>query len=116
MEAANRHLVFFGTTNGSMACLLPLPEKMYRRLLMLQSIMVSTVPHVAGLNPRAYRIVKQANGGLLNPQKNILDGDLLCMYLNLSATEKHDVAKRIGTSREQLFDDLLEIERCITHF
>lgn len=116
MESAYRHLVFFGTTNASLACLLPLQEKTYRRLLMLQSIMVSSVPHLAGLNPRAYRLAKQCSGGLLNPQKNILDGDLLCMYLNLSSSEKHDLAKRIGTSRDQLLDDLLEIERSITHF
>lgn len=116
VEAAYRHLVLFGTTNASLGCLLPLQEKTYRRLLMLQSIMISVLPHVAGLNPRAYRLAKQSNGGLLNPQKNILDGDLLCMYLNLSVTEKHDVAKRIGTTREQLLDDLLEMERSITHF
>ena len=34
---------------------MPIPEKVYRRLLMLQNALVTHIPHVAGLNPRAYR-------------------------------------------------------------
>lgn len=43
--------------DGSMGFLLPISEKVYRRLLMLQNALVTQVPHVAGLNPRAYRSV-----------------------------------------------------------
>uniref|UniRef100_A0A915L1Q3 Cleavage/polyadenylation specificity factor A subunit C-terminal domain-containing protein n=1 Tax=Romanomermis culicivorax TaxID=13658 RepID=A0A915L1Q3_ROMCU len=121
LEAAYRHVVYFGTTDGSFGSLLPLPEKNYRRLLMLQSVLVSHLEHAAGLNPRSYRVVRQAGyissgSCLMNAQKNILDGDLLTEYLRLSATERYEIAKRIGTTREQLLDDLLEISRSITQY
>lgn len=31
------------------------PEKTYRRLLMLQNVLVSQGSHIAGLNPKAFR-------------------------------------------------------------
>ena len=35
--------------------MLPVPEKVYRRLSMLQIKMVHGIPHDAGLNPKAFR-------------------------------------------------------------
>lgn len=37
--------------------LLPMQEKTYRRLLMLQNALNTMLPHHAGLNPKAYRFV-----------------------------------------------------------
>lgn len=43
------------TLDGGLGLLLPMQEKTYRRLLMLQSALTSALPHHAGLNPRAFR-------------------------------------------------------------
>lgn len=114
--AYRRHLCWMGTLDGSVGFILPLPEKTYRRLLMLQNLLVVSMPHVGGLNPKGHRCAKNAEVSLINPQKNILDGNLLWIYLNLSLPEKQDLAKRIGTTKDQIMDDILEIERMSTHY
>jgi len=43
--------------DGSLGYILPVPEKTYRRLLMLQNVLVTHICHIAGLNPKAYRQV-----------------------------------------------------------
>lgn len=50
-----------------------------------------------------YRALQSIRPELRNPQKNILDGDLLWKYLHLSMMEKTEIAKRIGTSLEQVY-------------
>jgi cleavage and polyadenylation specificity factor subunit 1 len=47
--------------------------------------------HVTGIFPE-----------LRNSQKNILDGELLWKYTNLSIMEKIEIAKRLGTSNDQV--------------
>jgi len=44
-----------GTLDGSICDMLPVTEKVYRRLLMLQNIMATGMQHLAGLNPKAFR-------------------------------------------------------------
>ena len=41
--------------DGSIGFILPITEKTYRRLLMLQNALNVHIPHTAGLNPKAYR-------------------------------------------------------------
>lgn len=50
-----RFLSLLATLDGAIGCLLPVPEKMFRRLHMLQIKMVQGLPHTAGLNPKAFR-------------------------------------------------------------
>lgn len=50
-------MYFAATLDGSLGFVLPLSEKVYRRLFMLQNALVTHIPHVAGLNPRSYRLV-----------------------------------------------------------
>ncbi|GIY05432.1 cleavage and polyadenylation specificity factor subunit 1 [Caerostris extrusa] len=111
-----RHVSMFATLDGSIGYILPVPEKTYRRLLMLQNVLVVSIPHTAGLNPKAYRMYKSQRKLLQNPHKNILDGDLLSMFLNLSILEKNEVARRIGTSSDQVIEDLLEIHQFTAYF
>jgi cleavage and polyadenylation specificity factor subunit 1 len=43
------------TLDGGLGYVLPVPEKTYRRLLMLQNVLVNHVDHTGGLNPKAFR-------------------------------------------------------------
>ncbi|TNN31027.1 Cleavage and polyadenylation specificity factor subunit 1 [Liparis tanakae] len=91
--------------------LLPMQEKTYRRLLMLQNALNSMLPHHAGLNPKAFRMLHSDRRTLQNAVRNILDGELLNKYLYLSTMERSELAKKIGTTQDIILDDLLEVDR-----
>lgn len=112
----NKHVTYFTTLDGSIGYLLPINEKTYRRLLMLQNTLNSHLSHLAGLNPKAYRSVQCDMRHLSNPHRGILDGDLLWKFFHLSLTERKDVARRIGTTVEQMINDLSDLDRLTDHF
>uniref|UniRef100_A0A8C6XT74 Cleavage and polyadenylation specific factor 1 n=1 Tax=Naja naja TaxID=35670 RepID=A0A8C6XT74_NAJNA len=91
----NKHITWFATLDGGMGLLLPMQEKTYRRLLMLQNALTSMLPHHAGLNPRMLHVDRRI---LQNAVRNILDGELLNRYLYLSTMERSELAKKIGTT------------------
>lgn len=112
----NKHITWFATLDGGVGLLLPMQEKTYRRLLMLQNALTTMLPHHAGLNPKAFRMLHCDRRTLQNAVKNILDGELLNKYLYLSTMERSELAKKIGTTPDIILDDLLEIERVTAHF
>ncbi|CAG2173415.1 unnamed protein product [Oppiella nova] len=111
-----RHITMFASLDGSLGYFLPVTEKTYRRLLMLQNVLTVSLQHSAGLNPKAFRMIKISRPELMNPSKNILDGDLLVKFATLSMNEKSDLAKKIGTTPSQVMDDLQEIDRVSAYF
>ncbi|XP_029135227.2 cleavage and polyadenylation specificity factor subunit 1 isoform X2 [Labrus bergylta] len=112
----NKHITWFATLDGGVGLLLPMQEKTYRRLLMLQNALNTMLPHHAGLNPKAFRMLQSNRRGLQNAVRNILDGELLNKYLYLSTMERSELAKKIGTTQDIILDDLLEIDRVTAHF
>uniref|UniRef100_A0A3Q2QV95 Cleavage and polyadenylation specificity factor subunit 1 n=1 Tax=Fundulus heteroclitus TaxID=8078 RepID=A0A3Q2QV95_FUNHE len=112
----NKQISWFATLDGGIGLLLPMPEKTYRRLLMLQNALNTLLPHHAGLNPKAFRMMHCDRRCLQNAVRNILDGDLLSKYLYLSTMERSELAKKIGTTQDIILDDLLEIDRVTAHF
>ena len=56
------------------------------------------------------------NKMLQNSQHNLIDGDLVWKYLGLTQAEQTTIAKRMGTTPDQIIEDLLEIDRITTHF
>lgn len=63
-----------------------------------------------------YRTYKSATRLLSNAAKGIVDGELVWSFLNLPATERWEIAKKIGTKVDEIVDDLLDIERLAGHF
>ncbi|XP_076157774.1 cleavage and polyadenylation specificity factor subunit 1 [Alosa pseudoharengus] len=112
----NKHITWFATLDGGIGLLLPMQEKTYRRLLMLQNALTTMLPHHAGLNPKAFRMLNTDRRTLQNPVRNILDGELLNKYLYLSTMERSELAKKIGTTSDIILEDLLEIDRVTAHF
>uniref|UniRef100_A0A4W6BTU9 Cleavage and polyadenylation specificity factor subunit 1 n=1 Tax=Lates calcarifer TaxID=8187 RepID=A0A4W6BTU9_LATCA len=112
----NKHITWFATLDGGVGLLLPMQEKTYRRLLMLQNALTTMLPHHAGLNPKAFRMLHSDRRSLQNAVRNILDGELLNKYLYLSTMERSELAKKIGTTQDIILDDLLEIDRVTAHF
>lgn len=114
--ADKRQVTYCSTLDGSLGYVIPISEKTFRRLFILQNTICAMKPHNAGLNPKAYRMLKGQRKELGNPQKNILDGDLLFEFFNMSFVERNDIAKKIKTNTEQLLDDLTEIFQLTAHF
>ncbi|XP_022229286.2 cleavage and polyadenylation specificity factor subunit 1 [Drosophila obscura] len=107
----NKHFVVYGTLDGGLGYCLPLPEKVYRRFLMLQNVLLSYQDHLCGLNPKEFRTLKSFKKQGLNPSRCIIDGDLIWSYRLLPNSDRNEVAKKIGTRTEEILSDLLEIER-----
>lgn len=77
-DKTNRFALLFGTLDGSIGCIAPLDEITFRRLQSLHRKLVDAVPHVAGLNPRAFRQFN-SNGKAHRPgPDSIVDCELLC--------------------------------------
>lgn len=112
----NKHVTMFCTLDGGIGFTLPVSEKVYRRLLMLQNDMTNALSHNAGLNPRAWRAIKQARRELSNPCRNILDGDLIYRFLSLSVSEKNEITKKIGTTTDRILSDLQQIHEATNYF
>jgi cleavage and polyadenylation specificity factor subunit 1 len=111
-----RQVTYFPSLDGGIGCLLPLSEKMFRRLSMLQNLLNTHIPHLAGLNPKSYRAVEHEGHELSRPVKNILDAELIWKFLNLTVTERAEIAKRLVTTVDQIVADLMEIDRSTAHF
>ncbi|KAF7989483.1 hypothetical protein HCN44_008157 [Aphidius gifuensis] len=114
--ADRRHATMFATLDGSLGYVLPVPEKTYRRLLMLQNVLVTHLSHTAGLNPKAFRTHKSHIRLQGNPARGIIDGDLVWKYIQLPNIEKTEVAKKIGTKVQEIVEDIIEIDRQTAHF
>ncbi|GAB4826000.1 hypothetical protein Ancab_008868 [Ancistrocladus abbreviatus] len=108
-DKTNRYALLFGTLDGSIGCIAPLDELTFRRLQSLQKKLVDSVPHVAGLNPRAFRQF-QSNGKAHRPgPDSIVDCELLCHYDMLSLEEQLEIAHQIGTTRSQILSNLNDL-------
>ncbi|CAG9764667.1 unnamed protein product [Ceutorhynchus assimilis] len=114
--ADRRHITMYATLDGALGYIMPVPEKTYRRLLMLQNVLVTHGAHVAGLNPKAYRTIKSGFKSLSNPTRGIIDGELVWNFIQLSITEKIEISKKIGTKLDELQEDLNDIQKLTNHF
>lgn len=90
---------------GSLALLAPLTESQYRRFGTIVSHLTNTLYHPCGLNPRAYRIDKDASEGIVGG-RTIIDGGILGRWMELGSQRRGEVAGRVGVDVLELRDDL----------
>ena len=107
-----RHALVYGAIDGSLGFLAPLDEAVYRRLFFLGTKMVTTLPHVAGLNPRGFR-AHQAGATGPRELKNVLDTVLLRRFTSLDRGTQERLAQQIGTTLQQLLTNLAELDQLI---
>ncbi|KAL4709697.1 hypothetical protein ACJJTC_007428 [Scirpophaga incertulas] len=125
--STTRHVTVFTTLDGGLGYVLPLAEKTYRRLLMLQNVLCTHCSHLAGLNPRAFRTYKGPRRGLSgrpgtrHPGRGTwwrctppcrgptagrkcgllrhLDGDLVPLYTSMPRPDQLDLDVSVGLLR-----------------
>lgn len=134
-----------GTFDGGLACLIPMEEKMFKRLLLLEQIMNMLLPTTLALNPRDYRLLYPSNVGLnhnrfaspglktvvangtagaptntnnlhYHLRKTILDGCSLFRYLELEYAIQEEIAQMIGSHAILVRENLREIEHVVRFF
>ncbi|TPX40593.1 hypothetical protein SeMB42_g03452 [Synchytrium endobioticum] len=121
---SNQYGLLCGNLDGGLGMLVPVPDKLFKRMYALWSKLVNGLQHAAGLNPRGFR---QAHirgppqgaasilGGVANA-RSTLDGDLLWQFASLSVSQQRELAKSIGSSVERIMDDLVEVQVGMEHF
>ncbi|RPD55582.1 hypothetical protein L226DRAFT_490064 [Lentinus tigrinus ALCF2SS1-7] len=93
-----------GAVDGSLTTLTYVDENAAKRLHLLQGQLIRTVQHVAALNPKAFRMVR--NEYVSRPlSKGILDGNLLATFEELPIARQHEVTRQIGTDRATVLKD-----------
>ena len=115
-DNTSRLFALYATFEGSLGVVRVLDEKTHLVLEMLQERMVDLLPHTAGLNPRAYRLVHHTSvhaAPLRSRAKNILDGNLLLQYLALPYDTQLALAK--GTTPEIIISSLAEIAHSVNY-
>ncbi|KAH8116054.1 cleavage factor protein [Phellopilus nigrolimitatus] len=98
-----------GAADGSMYALTPVDsEEAAKRLQLLQGQLSRNMQHVAGLNPRAFRIVR--NESVSRPlSKGILDGNLLAAFEELPIPRQNEITRPIGTERLTVLKDWMSL-------
>lgn len=116
---SRRLAVLVGTNKGSLGVFIPLEEKTYRRLMLLQQLMTVTVPSECCLNPRDFRslhLVPHGRSALVVRKRGILDGNLLYQFVSLDCALQHELAAVMGTSVDLLLENLQELDLSISFF
>jgi cleavage and polyadenylation specificity factor subunit 1 len=109
-----RLAVHYGTTDGTMASIVPISEPLFWRLTALQSVMANALDADCALNPRGWRLYRRTprRGGCRSNyrKKSVIDGDLVMRFVDLAVAEQEDLAASIGSTVDLIFDNLLEIQ------
>jgi CPSF A subunit region len=104
------------SSDGGISNLIPIDELTFKRLLALQKLMLYTLPHVACLNPKSWRLFapnSSFTAQLQRPRmKNILDASLLFTFLTLDARMQLLLAKAIGSTIDRILDNFRSIDLC----
>ncbi|BGP33959.1 mRNA cleavage and polyadenylation factor subunit [Rhodotorula toruloides] len=104
-EDAKQSGILYGGLDGSLFTLVPVRDAVFRRLQALQTVMSRHVLHFGGLNPRAYRIVKNDTVSRAIV-KGILDGDLLAAFEMLPLERQVELAEAVGTDADTVLANL----------
>lgn len=114
-----------GSSEGSLAALVPVAERVFRRLFTLQNVMINTLPQNCALNPRDFRSLKsnsQRHSGRPDAwtkhkwKKSFLDALVLFRFLHLDYVAQKELARCIGTTPEVVMHNLLEVQRATATF
>ncbi|KIM69381.1 hypothetical protein SCLCIDRAFT_1207782 [Scleroderma citrinum Foug A] len=97
-----------GFTDGSLSVLTPVDEASFKRLHLLQGQLSRNIQHVAGLNPRVYRIVRNDTVSKLL-SRGVLDGQLLQAFEELAVSRQNEMTRQIGTERTTVLHDWISL-------
>jgi len=95
--------------DGAVTALIPVDERVFRRLFALQGVMTNALAHNASLHPDRNRLASLRT-------RSILDGALLWRYVSLDATLRRDLARAIGSDTNVILNSLLAVDAAASFF
>ncbi|RKF58449.1 Protein cft1 [Erysiphe neolycopersici] len=101
--------IIITTSTGCISVLSPLSEFQYRRLSTLTTHLANTLSHPLGLNPKMYRIDREAPDSMAG-SRTVVDGALLSRWMELGSQRRAEVAGRVGIDVDQIRDDLVDLQ------
>ena len=90
-----------------MTTLVSVKSARFKRLQLVSEQLVRNAQHVAGLNPRAFRTVRNELGKPLS--KGILDGNLLEHFALQPTGRQREMMRQIGTDEVTVASDLVAL-------
>lgn len=104
-DFASQSQLIYATADGSLTTLVAVKTARFKRLQLVQAQLVRNAQHVVGLNPRAFRTVR--NDLVPRPlTKGILDGGLLSHFALQPTKRQKEMMKQIGTDEVTVASDL----------
>lgn len=110
-----RTAVVFGTCDGSVGMYIPVEERTYRRLALLQQIMSTALESSFALNPRDFRVFRSSRTKT-NVKKGLLDGTILWKFVSLDAKLQDELTASMGTSTDLMLENLHELDTLTSFF
>lgn len=110
-----RTAVLFGSSDGCLGMLIPVEERAYRRLALLQQILSTALESPLALNPREFRDIKGRRQYHI-PKRGILDGTILWRFLNLPADVQDELTGAMNTSTDLVLENLHELDMITAFF
>lgn len=96
------------TADGAITTLVAVKTARFKRLQLVQDQLMRNAPHMAGLNPRAFRSVR--NDLVPRPlTKGILDGALLEHFALQPIKRQNEMMRQIGTDVVTVASDLYSL-------
>lgn len=118
--AANRKAgTIIATMEGGLHVLIPLEEKMFKRLASLEQVLNMLLPPPLGVPARDYRLPRHSQQHTISAasaKKTIIDGVSLFRYQTLEAIVQEEIAAMIGSNAMFLRENLREMEYSIRFF
>ncbi|KAL7421114.1 mRNA cleavage and polyadenylation factor subunit [Cryptotrichosporon argae] len=97
--------IVYATADGALTTVVSVKAARFKRLQLVQDQLVRNAQHVAGLNPRAFRAVR--NDLVPRPlAKGVLDGGLLEHFARQPAGRQREMMRQIGTDAVTVASDL----------
>ncbi len=112
---ADRSCLLAGTLDGSLGILVPVEERVYHRLALLQQILCTTLYTQFGLNPREFRLFRRSRERLIR-KRGVLDGNILWKFLTLNIETQTDICFVMGTTIDRVLDALQDVEISTSFF
>ncbi len=103
-----------GTVHGCVGIFIPIDERIYRRLALLQQLMAVGVETCCNLNPTEFRTMKSSKFKL-DSNKGILDGNLLWKFITLDQKLQNELCNTMGISSDLIIENLQELD-LLTNF
>jgi len=104
-----KQCVYYSTLDGAVGYIAPISKNLFKKLGKLEMRLSSVINHVAGLNPKAFRLYRPAWRMQHNHHRSVIDGELLWKFVHLPNSQQDVLAKQSGLTTEQVLDSIFDI-------